>query len=149
MRPFFSGRERAVGEAFPPVDLALAVELLQQPSPGLVERAIAGPLDEAAPDGGVRREPRRQVFPPRTTAEDPQDPFEAGPRVGHRTAALGARLGIGEQVSDQQPMFVAELGLQLFGVGLRPGPRVDAGSIRHQKSLLSETPTAASYMGFS
>jgi hypothetical protein len=86
--PVFRRGKAAVSQGFRPIELALGVQLRQEPAPHLQPHAWGFPVPEAPPAGTGGRQPRRHVLPSGTASQAPEEAFEDRPmRDGFRAAA--------------------------------------------------------------
>jgi len=84
------------------------VELGDERSPEIEPDLLALPLGEASPAGGRARILLGEVLPARASAENPEDPLEAGTVIGRRAATLGAGLPLRQVGLDESPLGISQ-----------------------------------------
>src|SRR5262249_40579887 len=108
LAPFFRANEGGVGQQFLQVEFAQLAEFFDQQSLDVLQDFVASPLLEPAPAGAPGRQVERDVPPPRTAAQQPQDALQAFAVGGTRSASLRRRRVLGQMRRDALPLLVGQ-----------------------------------------
>ena len=122
-------------------EAALFVQGVQEDVPGFEPGPLLLPLGQAPPAGRRGGVPVGQGLPAAAVAEHPQDALDDG-AVGDRLgAALGRGLWLGQDASQQLPLFIRQLGVanvddSFTGHRHLPSKRCDPQSPCHSKTYV-------------